>query len=183
MRIMKSHRETICKYCGNIINVGEIRLTDTLVIGPGKQLYNGEAAATKPRYIRIHFHQARQDQDVSCYELFAQKQADYLASHEDAVVISNNPKGRPKSNLTDDQRIRRNRLLQRLRQQIHYYMTEKKLDLSPRSISYITQQDVKQAQRFKNNLENLIKELEEVGGVPEGYRLDYIDILQEASIG
>jgi membrane-bound lytic murein transglycosylase B len=62
-------------------------------------------------------------------------------------------------------------------------MTEKKLDLSPRSISYITQQDVKQAQRFKNNLENLIKELEEVGGVPEGYRLDYIDILQEASIG
>ena len=87
------------------------------------------------------------------------------------VPQSNNPRGRPLLNLTGAQRTDRRTLLKKLNAQVRYYIKEGHLDLSrPVYLSGVTFKDVRKATRFRDNLDNILNSLGEVGGIPKKYK-------------
>ena len=160
-----AQRTTTCYYCKELIKPGEQRLTDTIKT-KGKTENNNI-----PYIIRRHFHWEREDQDRSCFELYAGKRFEDIPE-EDRKVRTNNPNGRPKElDLTSEQfKIRKN-LLKRIRQQYQYYITDGRLDISsPKLLMEINEDDVRKAKKFTNNLKSLVQQLENVGGAPKVYR-------------
>ena len=80
---------------------------------------------------------------------------------------SNNPKGRPRLDLTPEQRIERHRLIRKYHAQINYYIHGNKLDLTkPQMITEVTIQDVRRASRFRKNIKEIFEGLQQLGGIP-----------------
>ena len=87
-------------------------------------------------------------------------------------VRTNNPNGRPKLDITEEQRVKRTKLLKSLRNQVRYYISDGNLDLTPKYPTEINVKDVKKAKRFHGNIAEIFKELETCGGIPLKYK-DY----------
>jgi hypothetical protein len=159
MKPVIAQRTTECYYCKLPIKPGEKRLTDVLPrSGRGQE---------KKFYITRHFHFKQENQDKSCLELWAEDIFETLPTR----FRSNNPRGRPSLGLSEEATRKRNSLLKRIQNQIRYYIIQGNLDLTePKYITEISSQDVKRAERFRDNLVSAIKLLEDVGGVPEKYK-------------
>ena len=161
MKPVIAQRTTKCHYCRGDIIPGAERLTDSGQVKLTKT--NGEPYI---RYYRNHYH-FRTEEGLSCYDAYAKEKFSKL----EHVVKGNNKSGRPKLPLTDTQRTRRNLLLKRLAGQVDYYIKKGNLVLDgPPSWTSITLKKAKQVERFSKNMDKIIKELKEVGGVPPHYK-------------
>jgi len=121
---------------------------------------------TRKAFKRVHFHK-RNSEDVSCYELYTDAQADRMPEFHPK---SNNPRGRPRLDLTDEQRHYRLKLLRRLKHQVDYYITSGRINLGEtKNLVDINIKEVKQAKRFQKNLRHILGELDTVGGPPTGF--------------
>ena len=157
MRPVIAQKKTNCYFCKEPIPAGSQRLTDTVA-----KKVKGEK-----RYFTRHFHYDK-DNPETCVLSWANKIFDDLPLE----IRTNNPKGRPQLDLSQEDKQKRTKLLKSLRNQFRYYVRQGNIDLTPKFPNEIEVKDVKRAKRFKGNLSKLFAELEEVGGVPKQYR-DY----------
>ena len=158
MRPVIAQKKTNCYFCKEIIPAGSQRLTDTVT----KEL-KGER-----RYFTRHFHFQKDDQTGSCLELWAKKVFERLP----IGIRTNNPRGRPQLDLSDDAKIRRTKLLKSLRNQFRYYVRQGNMDLTPKYPNEMDVGDVRKAKKFQSNLDHIFSELTKVGGIPDRYK-DY----------
>ena len=157
MKPVIAQRRTTCHYCKETIMPGDRRLTDVV----------GRKIGEKIQYTTRHFHFYVEDQPKSCLELWAESIFDTLPTR----FKSNNPRGRPSLGLTKEQTVKRGKILKSIQNQIRYYIVQGNLNLTQaRYLTEISVQDVRRAQRFRDNLTRLVEELESVGGVPKKYR-------------
>jgi len=157
MRVKTAKKSTKCSYCKEEIAPGEnVGRLD-------QKIKRGE------KYYELHYHLNKPGQEVSCFELYAREAFNRIPD-EQRKYASNNPRGRPKLDLTDEQRARRRKLLRRLHNQFAYYIKGGKLNLDPKPIYELTQQDVRRYGKFSSNVYSLLEELKECGGIPPKLR-------------
>ena len=162
MRPVIAQKRTKCYYCKEIILPGARRLDDVLRV-------KAKAPEGKtPRVITRHFCYRRdEDATQSCFDIWSEEIFEKLPTE----VRTNNPKGRPKLDLTDFQRLERAKLLRRLSNQIHYYIHEGHLDLTtPKLPTEISVADVKKAERFHGNVKGILEKLKDLGGIPDRFK-------------
>ena len=163
MKASIAKRVTTCAYCQEPIPAGEKRLTDRI---------HRKSSRDPKGFVLIdkHYHFRKEDQTGSCYDVWAEEYFERMPESK-RVRKSNNPKGRPKLDITDEQRVIRKKLLLRLYRQFDYYLYSGRLDLTERQlVTNITEIDVRRATRFAKNIRYIIEELEKVGGVPNRYK-------------
>lgn len=153
MKPVIAQRVTTCHHCKEPIVAGSQRLTDVI-----PKFVHGEK-----RYFTRHFHFSNDGQN--CMILWATEVFETLPVR----IRTNNPKGRPSLGLSSDKKTIRDRLLKKIHNQIRYYILNGKLNLEPQFITEFTEQDLRRAKRFRNNIQESIDALKDVGGVPAQY--------------
>lgn len=172
MRPVIARRITTCYYCKDSIVKGSERLTDYIRV-KNNQSESGWSI------IRRHFHfrkDGEENGNRSCHDRWV---VEIFSRMPPYVPRSNNPKGRPSLDLTNQQKLTRRFLLKRLAAQVRYYIQEGNLDLSkPQYLIEVTLKSVRKATRFRDNLNDILKGLEQVGGIPKRYE-GYIENSKE----
>ena len=166
MKPVIAKRTTKCTYCKEPIVPGSERLTDKWRI---------KSSRNPKGYILItkHFHFRKPGVSIdknNCFDLYAEAYFDTIPE-ENRKTKSNNPRGRPPLDLSEEDRAERRRLISKIHSQLNYYIHGNKLDLtSPQIITDISMQDVRRANRFRKNMREILEGLKKVGGVPKNFQ-------------
>lgn len=165
MRPVIAQKKTQCYFCKDDIPAGAKRLTDTLT----------KNVKGQKRFFTRHFcfrKEPKPEQGMTIQVSCMEKWASQVFAKLPLDVRTNNPNGRPKLDITEEQRVKRTKLLKSLRNQVRYYISDGNLDLTPKYPTEINVKDVKKAKRFHGNIAEIFKELETCGGIPLKYK-DY----------
>lgn len=141
MKPLWARKLTTCRHCGDDVSRGHPRVDD--MVRNGRQI------------LRLHYH-------LPCFHATVDN------------WFSNNPRpqnlepkgGRPKLELTAEQKQHRRRLLARLSSLHNYYLPSLKL----RDIDSLTRQDLDRFHHFHQRRKELLRQLESCGGIPERYQ-------------
>lgn len=158
-----AQRATTCHYCKEPISPGSRRLTDTYKVYTNK-------TTSGYTIIRRHFHFRRLDpfteEESNCYDDWAHQQFERMPIK---LPFTNNPNGRTKLDITDDERVLRNKLLRALSNQFNYYIRDGHLYMVDKNSTNITQKKLDKVERFKSNIQTILVKLNGVGGIPTKY--------------
>ena len=160
MRPVIAKRKTTCNFCKDEIDVGLYRLTDTVRIG-------GKDGVIRTQH--YHFEKLVDNDSQNCYMEQMKAAFDRLEETKEDHG-SNNPNGRPPLDLSDDDRIKRQKLLRRLSNQKRYWLAQNGLKLGLVDVRDITEKDVKRLNRLDSNIKEILAGLEDLGGIPNSHR-------------
>jgi hypothetical protein len=143
MKPVIAKRVTICSQCKEEIEPGSDRLDDVI--------------KTPKFYRRIHYH-------PQCYLV---KINDWYEENRDKIVEHEHFGGHPPSNLTEEQRATRQRILARLANLVAYYTNRLNLQASPANL---TVDELRQFNNFAMRFKDCEAKLVDLGGLPPRYR-------------
>ena len=143
MRSAIARRITICAQCKSPIPIGEHRLDDVI--------------KTPSSYRRIHYH-------PGC---FYDKMDSWYEQHQNDPIHYNHAGGRPPSDLTEDEKAARQKLLIKLSNLWAYYLPKLDLQTPHRELSY---EQLRMLNNFNLRFKQFAGALEPIGGLPKRYQ-------------
>ena len=142
MKPVWAHRDTKCNSCKKIIPPGSRRLDDMVRRG-------------KTGGIHLHYH-------IACFTKYIDGWFEL-----NPYTIKSGSGGRPKLDLSEEQRTERRKILNSLHALKKYYLP--KLNFSG-DVTKLNLIDLRRFQRFHQRRKELIERLIDVGGIPEQYQ-------------
>jgi len=143
MKPVIAKRVTTCHHCHEEIQPGGDRLDDVI--------------KTPKFYRRIHYHPA-------CFQT---KIATWYDENRDKIISHPHAGGHPPSNLTEEQRNKRQKILVRLANLVAYYTPRLNLQARPESL---TTDELRQFNNFAMRFKDCDTQLADIGGLPNRYK-------------
>lgn len=147
MKPVIAKRETICNICKEIIEKGSTRLDD-VIRGKGRD---------RVIYIRRHYH-------TNCYQTYVEEWGDI--HRNDSYAGSGGRIGNV--DLSEDDKIQRQKLLRNLASCWRYYILEGKLNIQD-PVESLSWDDVRMFENFSFRYRSITSQLSVLGGTPPRY--------------